>query len=206
MIENILNVENISWVAFFQVVMIDLIFSGDNAIVIGIAAAGLPPEQRRKAISIGIAAAVVMRIIFALVVVWLLTMPWLKIVGGVLLLYITWKLAEELRKISRENAEDEETKPEPKSLMQAAWLIVISDLSLSLDNVLAVAAAGKDSPLVIVIGLVLSIVMMIFFATLIARTLKKYPLIGWVGASIILWVGVDMVWNGVLDTFPGIIS
>jgi YjbE family integral membrane protein len=206
MIESILNVENISWIAFFQVVMIDLIFSGDNAIVIGIAAAGLPPEQRRKAISIGIAAAVVMRIIFALVVVWLLTMPWLKIVGGVLLLYITWKLAEELRKISRENAAGEEAKPEPKSLMQAAWLIVISDLSLSLDNVLAVAAAGKDSPLVIVIGLALSIVMMIFFATLIARTLKKYPMIGWAGAAVILWVGVDMVWSGVLDTFPGILS
>lgn len=133
-------------------------------------------------------------------------MPWLKIVGGVLLLYITWKLAEELRKISSEKDGDEDTEAEPRSLMQAAWLIVISDLSLSLDNVLAVAAAGKDSPLVIVIGLALSIVMMIFFATLIAKTLKKYPLIGWVGAAVILWVGIDMVFNGVIDTFPGLLS
>jgi len=206
MVENLLDLQNFSWIAFFQVIVIDLIFSGDNAIVIGIAAAGLPPEQRRKAISIGIAAAVVMRIIFALIVVWLLSMPWLKIVGGFLLLYITWKLVEELRKISRDKENGEDTEAEPRSLMQAAWLIVISDLSLSLDNVLAVAAAGKDSPLVIVIGLALSIMMMIFFATMIARLLKRYTIIGWIGAGVILWVGVDMIYHGMLNTFPGILS
>ncbi|CAI8440511.1 MAG: hypothetical protein CNE91_04140 [SAR116 cluster bacterium MED-G04] len=205
MIDSLLNPENFDFLAFIQVIVIDLIFSADNAIVIGIAAAGLPTAQRKKAIAIGIGAAVVLRIIFALMVVWLLELPWLQIVGGALLLYITWKLVQELREMGNGH-DDTEQASKPRTLLQAAWLIVISDISLSLDNVLAVAAAGKDSPFVIVFGLALSIAMMIFAANLIAEMLKKYRIIGWIGVVVILWVSMDMIYHGMIRTFPGLIA
>lgn len=138
-------------------------------------------------------------------VVWLLELPWLQIVGGALLLYITWKLVQELREMGNGH-DDTEQASKPRTLLQAAWLIVISDISLSLDNVLAVAAAGKDSPFVIVFGLALSIAMMIFAANLIAEMLKKYRIIGWIGVVVILWVSMDMIYHGMIRTFPGLIA
>lgn len=185
--------------AFFGVIMIDLTLAGDNAVVIGLAAAGLPAHQRGKAIMIGILAATVMRIGFASVAVQLLQIVGLLLAGGLLLLWVSWKMWQELRTPDPDpQAELGQTSLEApaKSLRQAVIQIIVADLSMSLDNVLAVAGAAREHPWVLVFGLALSIVLMGVAATYIARLLERHRWIAWVGLAIILFVALRMVWHG----------
>ena len=208
-------------VALGQVIMIDLVLAGDNAIVVGMAAAGLPKEQRGKVILVGIAAATVLRIMFALVTTQLLLIIGLTLAGGLLLLWVCWKFwrelvhqrRERLRQAAmsrqeltkderRELAEPQEALPgaaPAKTMRQAITQIVIADVSMSLDNVLAVAGAASDHPTVLVIGLVLSVALMGAAATVIANLLKRFHWIAYVGLAVILWVAVDMIWRGSME-------
>ena len=202
--------------ALFQVIAIDLVLAGDNAIVIGLAAAGLPKEMRAKAILMGVAAATVLRIIFALGTTWLLNITGLLLAGGILLLWVCWKMWRELR----QSHADEERGAEAvsgmdlnadgsiasggmkKTFRQAATQIVIADVSMSLDNVLAVAGAAHEHPWVLVFGLVLSIALMGLAASFIARLLNKHRWIAYVGLAIILYVSLEMVWRGWHEVAP----
>jgi YjbE family integral membrane protein len=202
--------------AFLQVIMIDLVLAGDNAIVIGLAAAGLPKEQRTKAILIGILAATVLRIMFALVTTKLLALIGLLLAGGVLLLWVSWKMWRELRTSSHEEADANEALAEAdlnqdgsiaggaarKTFAQAAWQIVVADISMSLDNVLAVAGAAREHPWVLVFGLVLSITLMGVAASFIARVLQKHRWIAYIGLLVILYVALDMIYRGALEVWP----
>jgi len=208
-------------IALGQVIMIDLVLAGDNAIVVGMAAAGLPKEQRGKVILLGIVAATVLRILFALVTTQLLLIIGLTLAGGLLLLWVCWKFWRELlhqrrehlrqaakrhqeltREERRELAEPQEALPgaaPAKTMRQAIIQIVIADVSMSLDNVLAVAGAASEHTWVLVIGLVLSVGLMGAAATLIANLLKRYHWIAYVGLAIILWVAVDMIYRGSVE-------
>jgi YjbE family integral membrane protein len=201
--------------AFFQVVMIDLVLAGDNAIVIGLAAAGLPKEQRAKAILWGIAAATVLRIGFASITVQLLQIIGLLLAGGVLLLWVCWKMWRELRAgdhdthavkaLSDENGNGHGAAPctgPKKTFGQAIWQIVIADVSMSLDNVLAVAGASREHPYVLVFGLMLSIALMGIAASFIARLLHKHRWIAYVGLIIILYVALEMCYRGFREVWP----
>jgi YjbE family integral membrane protein len=205
--------------ALFQVIMIDLVLAGDNAIVIGLAAAGLPKEQRGKAILIGIAAATVLRIIFALLTTQLLQIVGLLLAGGILLLWVCWKMWRELREggqhgdateaITGEDLNADGSvagKSTTKTLSQAAWQIIIADVSMSLDNVLAVAGAAHDHPYVLIIGLILSIALMGIAATFIARLLNNYRWIAYVGLAIILYVSAEMIWKGSKEVWPHLMA
>jgi YjbE family integral membrane protein len=187
--------------AFLQVVMIDLVLAGDNAIVIGLAAAGLPKEQRARAVLVGVAAATVLRIAFAAVTTQLLQIVGLLLAGGILLLWVSWKMYRELRHQSASDSA-EAVAAEPKTFFQAATQIVIADISMSLDNVLAVAGASREHPIVLVIGLGLSVALMGFASTVIARLLGKHRWIAWVGLLIIVYVAGDMIWRGGLEVWP----
>jgi len=186
--------------AFAQVIMIDLVLAGDNAVVIGLAAAGLPKEKRRRAILIGIAAATLLRIAFASVAIELLAIVGLLFAGGILLLWVSWKMWRELRGPSKEDCEAALTHGEAnvpqKTLAQAAWQIVVADVSMSLDNVLAIAGAAREHPVALFFGLGLSIVLMGVAASFIARLLNKYRWIAYIGLAIILYVAFDMIWRG----------
>ena len=186
--------------ALVQVILIDLVLAGDNAVAVALAAAGLPAHQRRKVIVTGIALAAVLRVIFALVTVQLLKVPGLLFVGGVLLLWIAWKLAVELRQhapaTGGKAAETVRTKAPGKTVRQAMVQILIADFSMSLDNVLGVAAVARDHPVILVIGLALSVAFMGFAASVIGRLLERHRWIAWVGVAIIVWVGVVMVYEG----------
>ena len=197
--------------ALLQVIMIDLVLAGDNAIVIGLAAAGLPKEQRTKAILVGIVAATVLRIIFALTTTQLLLLgPGLLVAGGLLLLWVCWKMWRELRHTAAEeraaqealvgqdlDASGEIADGVPrKTFSQAAWQIVIADVSMSLDNVLAVAGAAMDHPYVLIFGLALSIALMGLAANYIARLLQTQRWIAYVGLAIIFYVALSMIWDG----------
>jgi YjbE family integral membrane protein len=200
-------------IAFAKVVMIDLVLAGDNAIVIGMAAAGLPKDQRAKAILVGIAAATVLRIIFATVAVQLLQLIGLVLVGGILLLWVCWKMWRELRQGHQAEAtisgEDFNTDgaiggPTRKTFTQAAWQILIADISMSLDNVLAVAGAAREHPIVLIFGLILSIALMGLAASFIAKLLNKNRWIAYVGLAIILYVACDMIYRGSMEVMPHI--
>ncbi|MDB5616319.1 TerC family protein [Tardiphaga sp.] len=196
--------------ALFQVVMIDLVLAGDNAIVIGLAAAGLPKEQRGKAILIGIIAATLLRIGFASVTVQLLQIIGLLLAGGVLLLWVCWKMWRELRAGHQHDLDDLEnqlnadgTPSGPrKTLGQAIWQITLADVSMSLDNVLAVAGAARDHPSILIFGLVLSIALMGLAASFMAKLLQKHRWIAYVGLAIILYVAGDMIYRGTLEVLP----
>jgi YjbE family integral membrane protein len=207
--------------ALLKVILIDLVLAGDNAIVIGLAAAGLPEQQRAKAILIGIGAATLMRIGFAGVTTQLLQIVGLLLAGGLLLLWVCWKMWRELRAThATENAAAEAltnfdinadgtiaaTPPPRKTLAQATWQIIIADVSMSLDNVLAVAGAARDHPYVLVFGLVLSIALMGVAATFIARLLQKHRWIAYVGLAVILYVAVEMVYRGAVEVKPVVLS
>ncbi len=196
--------------ALFQVIMIDLVLAGDNAVVIGLAAAGLPKEQRAKAILIGIAAATVLRIIFAGLTTQLLQIVGLLLVGGLLLIWVAWKMWTELRAghdqhdvdaIGEDADADAEGKPR-KSFAQAAWQIIVADVSMSLDNVLAVAGAARDYPMILVFGLVLSIGLMGLAASFIAKLLQKHRWIAYVGLAIIVYVAIEMTYRGFMEVLP----
>ena len=196
--------------ALFQVIAIDLVLAGDNAIVIGLAAAGLPKEMRTRAIMLGIAAATVMRIGFALATTWLLGIIGLLLAGGILLLWVCWKMWSELRDHDDDEMRAQEALDEAdlnrdgtiaggaprKTFAQAAMQIVIADVSMSLDNVLAVAGAAHEHPVVLIFGLGLSIALMGFAASLVARVLNRHRWIAFVGLAIILYVALEMIWRG----------
>ena len=209
------------FVALMQVIGIDLVLAGDNAIVIGLAAAGLPKELRAKAILVGIIAATVMRIGFALVATQLLAIAGLLLAGGILLLWVCWKMWQELREgahahdieavealtntdIDADGAVADDAPK--KTFSQAAWQIVIADVSMSLDNVLAVAGAAMDHPTVLVIGLVLSIALMGLAASFIAQLLNKHRWIAYLGLAIILYVALKMMWEGWHEVQPLVIG
>jgi YjbE family integral membrane protein len=201
--------------ALFTVVAIDLVLAGDNAIVIGMAAAGLPPAMRSKAILVGIVAATVLRIVFALGATWLLNITGLVLAGGLLLLWVCWKMWSELRHDHAAHDRAQEALADQdfnrdgviaggpaKTFRQAALQIVIADVSMSLDNVLAVAGAAMEHPVVLVFGLVLSIALMGFAAAFVARLLTKHRWIAYVGLAIILYVALDMIWRGWHEVMP----
>ena len=203
--------------AFFQVIMIDLVLAGDNAIVIGLAAAGLPAHQRTQAILIGIAAATGLRVVFALMTTQLLQIVGLLFAGGILLLWVCWKMWRELstshalevdavEAVSAEDINADGTiaggSGSGKTFAQAAWQIVIADVSMSLDNVLAVAGAAREHPYVLIFGLVLSIALMGIAASFIAKILNRHRWIAYVGLAIILYVAGDMIYRGVVEVLP----
>jgi len=199
------DVLNVLW----QVVLIDLVLAGDNAIVIGLAAAGLPAAQRGKAILIGIVAATMLRILFAGLATQILQIVGLLLAGGILLLWVCWKMWRELRASPAEPMEAKEAaaaaagttaegKPR-KTLVQATWQIIVADVSMSLDNVLAVAGAAREHPMVMIFGLALSIAMMGVAASFIARLLQNHRWIAYVGLAVILYVAVEMIFRGALD-------
>jgi YjbE family integral membrane protein len=205
--------------AFFKVVMIDLVLAGDNAIVIGLAAAGLPKQQRAKAILVGIGAATVLRILFAVVAVKLLKMIGLILVGGFLLLWVCWKMWRELRQVhATEDATEAVTgedldkdgkiagRAPRKSFAAAAWQIVVADISMSLDNVLAVAGAAREHPYILAAGLALSVALMGLAASFIARLLNRFRWIAYTGLVIILYVALDMIYRGSLEMWPHDVS
>jgi YjbE family integral membrane protein len=197
--------------SFMQVIMIDLVLAGDNAVVIGLAAAGLPPDLRRKAIVIGIVAATLMRIGFALIATQLLNITGLLFAGGLLLLWVCWKMYEELRVSRHDEAAAVEALADSdidadgtvgaaaaprKTLRQAVTQIIVADVSMSLDNVLAVAGAAREHPTVLIFGLALSIALMGLAASMIARLLARYHWIAWIGLLVILYVALHMIWEG----------
>jgi len=188
--------------ALGQVIMIDLVLAGDNAIVIGLAAAGLEHKQRVRAILIGILAATLLRIVFAAFTVQLLAIVGLLLAGGILLLWVCWKMWRELRRPGHGGNPMHASAPPPKSLGAAAWQIVIADVSMSLDNVLAVAGAAREHPTALIFGLGLSIVLMGLAANFIAGLLEKHRWIAYVGLAIILYVACDMIWRGFSEVQP----
>ena len=187
--------------AFFEVIMIDLVLAGDNAVVIGLAAVGLPAHQRRKAIAAGIIAATLLRIGFAIFTVQLLQVIGLLFAGGILLLWVCWKMWREIRH-NRDRGPISASEVPRKTLLQATTQIVVADISMSLDNVLAVAGAAREHPVALVFGLGLSIVLMGVGASLIAGLLHKQRWIGYVGLAIILYVAVEMIWRGSEELLP----
>ncbi|MDP6949727.1 MAG: YjbE family putative metal transport protein [Arenicellales bacterium] len=180
-----------------QVILVDLMLAADNAIVIGLAAASVPAAMRPRVIMLGIAAAAILRILFALVTVQLLQIVGLVLAGGLLLLWVCWKLWRELRSRneSTDSADGESGAP-AKSLRQAIVQIIIADVSMSLDNVLAVAGIARHEPVILVFGLALSVALMAFGATLIARLLERYAWIAYIGLVVILQVALVMIWEG----------
>ncbi len=183
--------------ALLNVILIDIVLSGDNAIVIGMATKDLKGKERKRAIIIGIALATILRIIFASTVVYLLRIVGIKFAGGILLLYVVWKFYRELR----HNDEDEDGvegagKHDAQTLRSAVWLIVMADVSMSLDNVLAVSGASGQNILVLGIGLVVSIILMAVASNYIASKLEKYPQVQWAGLLVILFVAIEMMLSG----------
>jgi YjbE family integral membrane protein len=203
-------------VAFLMVIGIDLALAGDNAIVIGLAAAGLPAEQRSRAILIGIIAATVLRIGFAAVATQILQIVGLLLAGGILLLWVCWKMWRELRTSHEEEEAGEEALANEdldqdgtiaggaprKTFAQAAWQIVNADVSMSLDNVLAVAGAAMEHPYILMFGLLLSIALMGLAASFIARLLQRYRWIAYLGLAIILYVALKMIYEGFIEVYP----
>lgn len=191
--------------AFLQIVMIDIVLAGDNAIVVGALAAGLPADQRRKVIMIGIIAALVLRIIFALGISVLLAQGgWLIVAGGLLLLFVAWRMYRDLRaghagesEGSPEIEGDENSGLKPaKSFAAAAWGVAVADVSMSLDNVLAVAGAARAHPGILIVGLILSVILMGIAANIIAKYIERFKWIAWIGLAVIVYVAAKMIWEG----------
>jgi len=197
--------------AFGQVLLIDLVLAGDNAIAVGALAAGLPPDQRRKVIMIGIIAALVLRIVFALSVSFLMGIIGLILAGGLLLLWVAWRMWRELHPAnnvgSPEIAGDEHSGIRPgKSFAAAAWAVAVADVSMSLDNVLAVAGAARDHPGILIVGLIIAVAMMGIAANIIAKYIERYRWIAYVGLVVILWVAFKMIFDGILDPQVGVMT
>jgi len=180
---------------FFQIVFIDLVLAGDNAIIIGMVASQFPIEQRKKIIFWGILAAVILRIIFTLITAYLLQITGLRLVGGVLLLYICYKLYLDVLKNNAENKND--IKVENSTFLKAITTVIIADVTMSLDNVLGVAGAARDHYILLIFGLLLSIALMATAATLISDWIKKYRWIAWVGLLAILAVAIDLIYTDI---------
>jgi YjbE family integral membrane protein len=198
--------------ALLQVLIIDITLAGDNAIVVGALAAGLPAEQRRKVILIGVIAALILRVFFALVVTQLLQVVGLVLAGGLLLLWVAWKMWREMRHSepaggSPEIEGDEHSGVRPaKSFASAAWAVAVADVSMSLDNVLGVASAAKNHPGIMIVGLIFAVALMGIAANVIAKYIERFRWIAWVGVAVILWVAGTMVYEGFMDPKVGIMS
>jgi len=203
------------FMGFGQIIIADLVLSGDNALIIGMAAAGLAPELRKKAILYGMIIAAVLRIVFAVMATKLLGIPGIYFVGGVLLLWVCWRLFQEIRENVDEQAVhaleegadsvDGNSGASKRTLGSALISITIADVSMSLDNVLAVAAIADGDTRQLVFGLGLAIVMMAFAATLIMKLLARYPWISWAGLAVLLYVSCDMLYRGIFDESTGIL-
>ena len=178
---------------FFQIIFIDLILAGDNAIIIGMVASKFPPEQRKKIIFWGIGGAVILRILLTLITAYLLQITGLRLIGGLLLLYIVYKLYVDVIKSSGDS--DENIKVDNSSMFKAVWTVLLADFTMSLDNVLGVAGAAKDHYFLLIFGLVLSIILMATAATLISKWIKDYKWIAWVGLFAILFVAVELIYT-----------
>jgi YjbE family integral membrane protein len=198
--------------ALGAVILVDLVMAGDNAIVVGALAAGLPAEQRKKVIMIGVIAALVLRIAFAVVAAWLLTIVGLVFVGGLLLLWVAWKM---YRDLTRDEATESPGSPEiegdensgipaAKSFWGAVWAVGLADVSMSLDNVLAVAAASKGHPGIMIVGLVFAVILMGIAANIIAKYMEKYKWITWIGVAVIIIVSGKMIYDGWVDPNVGV--
>jgi YjbE family integral membrane protein len=198
------DVSAVELAALWQVLIIDLVLAGDNAIIVGLAAASVPAAIRGRVVAIGIALAVVMRIGFAVITVQLLEVPGVKLAGGLLLLWVCWRFLQDLRRPAHgpeqlqdiPGAADGEAR---KSLWRAVTQIVVADLSMSLDNVVAVASASGGYEWVLVVGLIVSVVLMAIAATFIARLLARHRWIAWAGFAVIVYVAIKMVWEGLAD-------
>ncbi len=190
--------------AFGQVVLIDIVLAGDNAIVVGALAAGLPAAQRKKVIMIGIAAALILRVAFALLAVQLLQIVGLILAGGLLLLWVAWKMWRELDPRGAQALENfgDDAPPARRSFAAAAWSVALADVSMSLDNVLAVAGAAREHPDIMVIGLILSVALMGIAANLIATYIERYRWIAFVGLAVIVYVAGKMIWEGWHEVLP----
>ncbi|GGG33524.1 membrane protein [Caldovatus sediminis] len=184
---------------FTEILWLNVVLSGDNAVVIGLAAAGLPRQHRAKAVMFGILAAALLRIGFSVFATFLLALWWVAFLGGAALLYIAWGFFREMRGRGAGEEEREETRHEAgdKTLVQALWQIVLADVSMSLDNVLAVAAVARDDLLLLISGLALSVVLMGMLGGMLARMLDRYRLIAYVGIALIAYVGIELIWDGV---------
>ena len=180
-------------IIFFQIVLIDLVLAGDNAIIIGMVASQFEQEKRKKIIFWGIAAAIILRIIFTLITAYLLQINGLKFIGGLLLLYIAYKLYKDV--IKNEASNNEKIKADKSNFFKAIMTVIIADISMSLDNVLGVAGAAKDHYILLVFGLVLSIILMATVANIISKWIKKYKWIGWLGLVAILVVAVELIYS-----------
>ncbi len=190
--------------ALLTVIVVDLVLAGDNAIVVGMAAAGLPEHKRRKAVVLGIAAAAVLRIIFAVFTSRILDVIGLTLAGGVLLLWVVWKLGREIFGDQWNGGcaiGDDAPARQPKTIGHALMQIVLADVSMSLDNVIAVAGAAREHVFVLIIGLALSVCLMGVAASLVARLLKRFFWISYIGLAIITWVALTMIWEGGLEVF-----
>ena len=183
-------------IIFTQIVFIDLVLAGDNAIIIGMVASQFPAAERKKIIFWGIGAAVVLRIIFTLITAYLLQITGLRLIGGILLLYICYRLYVDVIKMNG-NAEENVKKVDNSSFMKAITTVILADVTMSLDNVLGVAGAARDHYMLLIFGLVLSIVLMATAATLISGWIKKYKWIGWVGLLAILFVAIELIYTDV---------
>ena len=178
---------------FFQIIFIDLILAGDNAIIIGMVASKFPPEQRKKIIFWGIGGAVILRILLTLLTAYLLQITGLRLIGGLLLLYIVYKLYVDV--IKNSGGGEEIIKVDNSSMLKAIWTVLLADFTMSLDNVLGVAGAAKDHYYLLIFGLVLSIILMATAATLISKWIKDYKWIAWVGLFAILFVAVELIYT-----------
>lgn len=207
MLENIIDLGSI--------IVADIVLSGDNALIIGMAAAGLAPDLRKKAILYGMVVAAVLRVVFALIATKLLGIPGLLLVGGLLLFWVCWGLYKEIRAQSDQRAEQElasaedleagDTGAPRRTLAQALTAITIADVSMSLDNVLAVAAIADGDTNKLIFGLGLAIVLMAFAATMIMKLLTKYPWISWLGLVVLIYVASEMLYRGIFDDTNGIL-
>ncbi len=179
---------------FFQIIFIDLVLAGDNAIIIGMVASQFPAEQRKKIIFWGIGAAVILRILFTLITAYLLQISGLRLIGGILLLYICYKLYVD---VVKQNEKKDEVKIDNSSFMKAITTVILADITMSLDNVLGVAGAARDHYYLLVFGLALSIILMATAATLISGWIKKYKWIAWVGLLAVLIVAIELIYTDI---------
>ncbi len=199
-----------AFAAFLQVLMIDLVLAGDNAIVVGALAANLPAEQRRKVILIGVLAALVLRILFALIVTQLMQVIGLIMIGGLLLLWVAWRMWRDLHHEGESFGSEEILGDEhaglkaAKSFSGAVWAVAIADVSMSLDNVLAVAGAARDHPGILIVGLIFAVALMGIAANIIARYIERYKWIAYVGLLVILYVALKMIYDGWMDPQVGL--
>lgn len=200
--------------AFLQVLMIDIVLAGDNAIVVGALAAGLPADQRRKVIAIGVIAALVLRIFFALTVSWLLGIVGLVLAGGILLLWVAWRMYRDIKGHGAEESpgspeiegDEHSGLPPAKSFAAAAWSVAVADVSMSLDNVLAVAGAAREHPGILIVGLIVAVALMGVAANVIAKYIERYRWIGWVGLVVIVYVALKMIWEGFYEVQPHVMA